>query len=38
LLAVSGWLPLALAEDGEPLSAEAGRRECVPAAGASLAV
>jgi predicted AlkP superfamily pyrophosphatase or phosphodiesterase len=29
LLAVSGWPPLALAEDGGPLFAEAGRREFV---------
>jgi len=30
LLAVSGWPPLALAEDGGPLFAEATRREFVP--------
>jgi predicted AlkP superfamily pyrophosphatase or phosphodiesterase len=30
LLAVSGWPPLALDEDGGPLFAEAGRREFVP--------
>ncbi len=33
LLAVSGWPPLALAQDGGPLFAEASRREFVPAAG-----
>jgi hypothetical protein len=32
LLAVSGWPPLALAEDGGPLFAEASRREFVPVA------
>jgi predicted AlkP superfamily pyrophosphatase or phosphodiesterase len=37
LLAVSGWPPLAMAEDGGPLFAEAGRREFVPAAETSLA-
>jgi len=37
LLAVSGWPPLALAEDGGPLFAEAARREFVPAAEVSLA-
>jgi hypothetical protein len=36
LLAVSGWPPLALAEDGGPLFAEAGRREFVPVAEVSL--
>jgi predicted AlkP superfamily pyrophosphatase or phosphodiesterase len=36
LLAVSGWPPLALAEDGGPLFAEAARREFVPVAEASL--
>jgi predicted AlkP superfamily pyrophosphatase or phosphodiesterase len=36
LLAVSGWPPLALAEDGGPLFAEAGRREFVPADEVSL--
>jgi hypothetical protein len=30
LLAVSGWPPLAVAEDGGPLFAEVGRREFVP--------
>jgi hypothetical protein len=30
LLAVSGWRPLALAEDGGPLFAEASTREFVP--------
>ncbi len=37
LLAVSGWPPLALAEDGGPLFAEAARREFVAVAGKSLA-
>jgi len=36
LLAVSGWPPLALAEDGGPLFAEAGRREFVAVAEVSL--
>ena len=36
LLAVSGWPPLALAEDGGPLFAEAARREFVPVAEVSL--
>ncbi len=36
LLAVSGWPPLALAADGGPLFAEAGRREFVPAAETSV--
>jgi predicted AlkP superfamily pyrophosphatase or phosphodiesterase len=37
LLAVSGWPPLALAEDGGPLFAEAGRREFVAIPEKSLA-
>jgi predicted AlkP superfamily pyrophosphatase or phosphodiesterase len=37
LLAVSGWPPLALAEDGGPLFAEATRREFVAVADESLA-
>ena len=37
LLAVSGWPPLALAEDGGPLFAEAARREFVAVAEQSLA-
>jgi predicted AlkP superfamily pyrophosphatase or phosphodiesterase len=37
LLAVSGWPPLALAEDGGPLFAEASRREFVAVADESLA-
>jgi hypothetical protein len=37
LLAVSGWPPLALAEDGGPLFTEATRREFVPVAERSLA-
>jgi predicted AlkP superfamily pyrophosphatase or phosphodiesterase len=37
LLAVSGWPPLALAEDGGPLFAEAARREFVAVAEKSLA-
>jgi len=37
LLAVSGWPPLALAEDGGPLFAEAGRREFVAISERSLA-
>jgi len=37
LLAVSGWPPLALAEDGGPLFAEAGRREFVAIPERSLA-
>ncbi len=37
LLAVSGWPPLALAEDGGPLFAEADRREFVAVAEKSLA-
>ena len=37
LLAVSGWPPLALAEDGGPLFAEAARREFVAVAEESLA-
>ena len=37
LLAVSGWPPLALAEDGGPLFAEASRREFVAVPEASLA-
>jgi predicted AlkP superfamily pyrophosphatase or phosphodiesterase len=37
LLAVSGWPPLALAEDGGPLFAEASRREFVAVAEMSLA-
>jgi len=37
LLAVSGWPPLALAEDGGPLFAQATRREFVAAAEMSLA-
>jgi len=37
LLAVSGWPPLALAEDGGPLFAEASTREFVPVPQASLA-
>jgi Type I phosphodiesterase / nucleotide pyrophosphatase len=37
LLAVSGWPPLALAEDGGPLFAEAGRREFVAVPEVSLA-
>ena len=37
LVAVSGWPPLALAEDGGPLFAEAARREFVAVAGPSLA-
>jgi len=37
LLAVSGWPPLALPEDGGPLFAEATRREFVAAAAPSLA-
>ena len=37
LLAVSGWPPLALAEDGGPLFAEASRREFVAVADKSLA-
>jgi len=36
LLAVSGWPPLALAEDGGPLFAEAARREFVPVGEVSL--
>jgi hypothetical protein len=36
LLAVSGWPPLALAEDGGPLFAEAARREFVAVAEVSL--
>jgi hypothetical protein len=36
LLAVSGWPPLALAEDGGPLFAEAARREFVPVSEVSL--
>ena len=36
LLAVSGWPPLALAEDGGPLFAEASRREFVAVAEVSL--
>lgn len=36
LLAVSGWPPLALAEHGGPLFAEAGRREFVPVSEVSL--
>ena len=36
LLAVSGWPPLAVAEDGGPLFAEAGRREFVAVAEVSL--
>ena len=36
LLAVSGWPPLALAEDGGPLFAEAARREFVAASEVSL--
>jgi Type I phosphodiesterase / nucleotide pyrophosphatase len=36
LLAVSGWPPLALAEDGGPLFAEASRREFVAVADESL--
>ena len=36
LLAVSGWPPLALAEDGGPLFAEAGRREFVAVGEVSL--
>lgn len=37
LLAVSGWPPLALAEDGGPLFAEASRREFVAVSEVSLA-
>ena len=37
LLAVSGWPPLALAEDGGPLFAEASTREFVPVPQAGLA-
>jgi hypothetical protein len=37
LLAVTGWPPLALAEDGGPLFAEAARREFVAVAEVSLA-
>jgi hypothetical protein len=37
LLAVSGWSPLALAEDGGPLFAQATRREFVAATGTSVA-
>jgi hypothetical protein len=37
LLAVSGWPPLALAEDGGPLFAEASTREFIPVPAASLA-
>jgi predicted AlkP superfamily pyrophosphatase or phosphodiesterase len=37
LLAVSGWPPLALAQDGGPLFAEASRREFVPVPQAGLA-
>src|SRR5690349_2810942 len=37
LLAVSGWPPLALAEDGGPLFAEASTREFVPVPSAGLA-
>jgi Type I phosphodiesterase / nucleotide pyrophosphatase len=37
LLAVSGWPPLALAEDGGPLFAEASRREFVAVAETSMA-
>ncbi len=37
LLAVSGWPPLALAEDGGPLFAEASTREFVPVPPAGLA-
>jgi predicted AlkP superfamily pyrophosphatase or phosphodiesterase len=37
LLAVNGWRPLALAQDGGPQFAAAGRREFVPAAGPGLA-
>jgi len=36
LLAVSGWPPLAVAEDGGPLFAEAGRREFVAVSEVSL--
>jgi predicted AlkP superfamily pyrophosphatase or phosphodiesterase len=36
LLVVSGWPPLALAEDGGPLFAEASRREFVPVTEVSL--
>jgi predicted AlkP superfamily pyrophosphatase or phosphodiesterase len=36
LVAVSGWPPLALAEDGGPLFAETARREFVPVAEVSL--
>ncbi len=37
LLAISGWPPLALAEEGGPLFAEASRREFVPVPETSLA-
>ena len=37
LLAITGWPPLALAEDGGPLFAEAARRELVAVAEVSLA-
>ncbi len=37
LLAVSGWPPLALPEDGGPLFAETSRREFVPVPETSLA-